>query len=56
MSLVTVRYKYFISRRLIKKYFYVTINSSQKDAEVFCVALVGYKVTTIYEINDSSAE
>ena len=32
------------------------INSSQKDVEVFCVALVTYKLTIIYEINDPSAK
>ena len=31
------------------------INSGQKDVEVFCVALVTYKLTIIYEINDPSA-
>ena len=33
----------------------MTINSSQKDVEVFCVPLVSHKVT-IYEINDQSAK
>ena len=32
------------------------INSGQKDIEVFCVALVRYKLTIIYEINDPSAK
>ena len=32
------------------------INSSQKNVEVFCVALVSYKVTIIHEINDPSAK
>ena len=32
------------------------INSSQKDFEVFCVALVSYKVTIIYDIDDPSAK
>ena len=32
------------------------INSCQKDVEVFCVALVTYKLTKIYENNDPSAK
>ena len=32
------------------------INSSKKDVEVFCAALVSYKFTVIYEINDPSAK
>ena len=32
------------------------INSSQKDVEVFYVALVTYKLTIIYEIDDPSAK
>ena len=32
------------------------MNSGQKDVEVFCVALVTYKLTIIYEINDLSAK
>ena len=32
------------------------INSSKKDVEVFCVALVTYKLTIIYRINDLSAK
>ena len=32
------------------------INSGQKDVEVFFIALVTYKLTIIYEINDSSAQ
>ena len=38
-----------------KDYGYI-INSGQKDVEVFCVALVTYKLTIIYEINDSNAK
>ena len=34
----------------------VIINSGQKDVEVFCVALVTYKLTIIYKINDPSAK
>ena len=32
------------------------INSGQKDVEVFCVALVTYKLAIIYDINDPSAK
>ena len=32
------------------------INSSQKDVEVFCVALVTYKLTIICEFNDPSTK
>ena len=32
------------------------IDSCQKDVEAFCAALVSYKVTIIYEINDPSAK
>ena len=32
------------------------INFSQKDVEVFCIALVTYKLTIIYEINDPIAK
>ena len=32
------------------------INSGQKDGEVFCVALVTYKLTIIEKINDPSAK
>ena len=40
-----------------KRYVSIFIlNSGQKDVEVFCVALVTYKLTLIYEINDSSAK
>ena len=31
-------------------------SDSKKDVEVFCVALVTYKLTIIYEINDPSAK
>ena len=34
----------------------MTINSSQKDVEVFCIAVVTYKLTIIYEINDPSSK
>ena len=34
----------------------IIINSSQKDVEVFCVALVTYKLMIISEINDPSAK
>ena len=32
------------------------INSGQKDVEVFCVALVTYKLTIIQKINDPCAK
>ena len=35
---------------------YIIINSGQKDVQVFCVALVTYKVTIIKKINDPSAK
>ena len=31
------------------RFEYILINSSQKDVEVFCVVLVTYKFTMIYE-------
>ena len=34
----------------------IIINSGQKDIEVFCVAVVTYKLTIIYQINDPSAK
>ena len=34
----------------------ILINSGQKDVEVFCVALVTYKLEIIYKINDPSAK
>ena len=37
-------------------YTNVIINSGQKDVEVFCVALVTYKLTIILKINDPSAK
>ena len=36
--------------------FFITINSSQKDVEVFCVAVVNISLTIIREINDPSAK
>ena len=39
----------------ITMWHYMIINSGQKDVEVFCVALVTYKLTIIYKINDPSA-
>ena len=35
---------------------YMIINSSQKDIDAFCVAIVSYKVLTIYQINELSAK
>ena len=35
---------------------HMIINSCKKDVEVFCAALVSYKVTKIYEIYDPSAD
>ena len=51
------------SIRIAFKSCYMTIRGDwqnnklgQKDVEVFCVALVTYKLTIIYEINDPSAK
>ena len=34
----------------------MAINCTQRDVEVFCVSLVSFKVTVIYEINDPRAK